>query len=208
MKIDFKVGFIVRIDKKQLKDEQEQRETKGMKIMQDIYNQVYRDLEYVTRSKLKQDLDYYLRNPIRQINQQNSKLMEVCAHPFRKCLFLLTNVAKQDRTFQQYLKEMAFDFMNYYMIYEIDIDSNPELLKVIGARDKKAQLIVYNQRSGEYTKLGKKITKSLIHQFVKANIKNDKRLKKYDAAQLSQLQVKSIQRKEVKDQEEGPSEEL
>lgn len=33
MKIDFKVGFIVRIDKKQLKDEQEQRETKGMKIM-------------------------------------------------------------------------------------------------------------------------------------------------------------------------------
>ncbi len=76
---------------------------------------------------------------------------------------------------------MAFDFMNYYMIYEIDIDSNPELLKVIGAKDKKAEIVVYNQRLGEYTKLGKKITKSLIQQFVKANLKNDKRLKKYDA---------------------------
>lgn len=67
--------------------------------------------------------------------------------------------------------------------------------------------MVYNQKSGEYTKLGKKITKSLIHQFVKANLKNDKRLKKYDAAELSQLHVKSIERKEAKDDEE-PSEEL
>ena len=40
----------------------------------------------------------------------------------------MTNLGKQDRTFQLYLKELAFDYMNSFILYEVDIDSNPELL--------------------------------------------------------------------------------
>ena len=47
-----------------------------------------------------------------------------------------------------------------------------------GIKDNKADLIVYNHRGENFVKLGRKITKNLISQFVKANLKNDKRLKK------------------------------
>ncbi len=60
----------------------------------------------------------------------------------------MTNLGKQDRTFQQYLKELAFDYMNSFTLYEVDIESNPELLKAIGGiKDKKADLISYNPRT-------------------------------------------------------------
>lgn len=68
-------------------------------------------------------------------------------HPIKKCLFLITNLGKKDRTFQQYLKEIAFDYMNSLSIYQVDIDSNPELIKAIGGiKDKKADLLAFNPK--------------------------------------------------------------
>lgn len=52
--------------------------------------------------------------------------------------FLIANLNKNDRTFQTYLKEITFDYMSSFSIYEIDIDSNPEFIKAIGGiKDKK-----------------------------------------------------------------------
>lgn len=111
----------------------------------------------------------------------------------------MTNLGKQDRTFQLYLKELAFDYMNSFILYEVDIDSNPELLKSIGGiKDKKADLIVYNPRSQEYTRLNKKVTKNLIAQFLKANLKDDKRLKKENGEELSKVIIRRRRNKEEK----------
>lgn len=69
--------------------------------------------------------------------------------------------------------------MNNFIIYELDIEKNTDFVKFIGGiKDKKAQLIVYIPRSEEIVRLNKKITKNIIGQFMKANLKNDKRLKK------------------------------
>jgi len=39
--------------------------------------------------------------------------------------------------------------MNSFIVYEIDIEINPELLQIVGSgKDKKADLIVYYPRSG------------------------------------------------------------
>ena len=81
--------------------------------------------------------------------------------------------------------------MNSFIVYEIDIEINPELLQIVGSgKDKKADLIVYYPRSGQFTKLNKKITKNLIRQFFKANLKNDKRLKKQENKNLSEIAIK------------------
>jgi hypothetical protein len=39
------------------------------------------------------ELDTYINNPIGQIKQE-AALSQICAHPFKKCLFLVTNVLK------------------------------------------------------------------------------------------------------------------
>ena len=42
----------------------------------------------------------------------------------------------------------------------------------------KQNLVVFSSKTMEYTRLDKKITKGLIEKFLKANLHNDKRLKK------------------------------
>lgn len=52
MKIDFKIGFVVRTEGGR-ESEDGNRETKGMKFVTDEYNQIYRELDYATRMHLK-----------------------------------------------------------------------------------------------------------------------------------------------------------
>jgi len=115
----------------------------------------------------------------------------ICSHPFKKCLFLIANLNKNDRTFQTYLKEITFDYMSSFSIYEIDIDSNPEFIKAIGGiKDKKADILAYNPRTRQYTRLNKKVTKNLISEFIKAYLREDKRLKYEEGDKLDIITIR------------------
>lgn len=61
MSIDFAVGFIVRLEEVE-KGGKRVPESKGLKISEDRYDTVYRDLDYITRLKIKQTLDNFLAN--------------------------------------------------------------------------------------------------------------------------------------------------
>lgn len=92
--------------------------------------------------------------------------------------------------------------MNSFTLYEVDIESNPELLKAIGGiKDKKADLISYNPRTQQYTRLNRKVTKNLIAQFLKANLKDDKRLKKENGEVLGKVFIKRRKTQTSKKQE-------
>ena len=71
--------------------------------------------------------------------------------------------------------------MNYieaYIFYEVDINSNTDLMEEMGVKGK-ANLVVFYPRTSEYVRLDKKVTKGLIAKFMKANLSNDKRLKRH-----------------------------
>lgn len=103
---------------------------------------------------------------------------------------MIANLNKNDRTFQTYLKEITFDFMSSFSIYEMDINSNPEFIKAIGGiKDKKADILAYNPRTRQYTRLNKKVTKNLISEFIKAYLREDKRLKYEDGAKLDMIAI-------------------
>lgn len=70
----------------------------------------------------------------------------------------------------------------------------------MGIKDQKADLIVYNVREKEYTRLNKKITKNLISQFLKANLKKDKRLKKEKTEGLGSIIIKRVGKYEETDE--------
>lgn len=61
-------------------------------------------------------------------------------------------------------------------------------------KDNKADLVVFSYRQNEYTRLNRKLTRSLISQFIKANLKNDRRLKKNDASLLGEVKIKSVKK--------------
>jgi hypothetical protein len=61
-------------------------------------------------------------------------------------------------------------------------------------KDNKADLVVFSYRQNEYTRLNRKLTRSLISQFIKANLKNDRRLKKNDANLLGEVKIKSVKK--------------
>ena len=85
--------------------------------------------------------------------------------------------------------------MNSFIIYQIDISSNPQFVSAIGGmKDNKADLVVFSYRQNEYTRLNRKLTRSLISQFIKANLKNDRRLKKNDASLLGEVKIKSVKK--------------
>ena len=71
----------------------------------------------------------------------------------------------------------------------MDIESNAELAETLGV-GKKADIVVFNPRSQEYTRLVRKVTKGLIDQFLKANKKNDKRLKKIKLEGVDTLTIR------------------
>lgn len=136
-----------------------------------------------------------MNTPLSQVKAE-VRLQELCNHPTKQCFFLLTNLRRTDRTIQTYIKEEAFNFINSYSFYEIDYSENKDLVKAFGGEPSglKPDLVVYNPRSMEYTRLNKKVSKQLIRQFLKANLIHDTRLAptKIDHATLI---VKPISRK-------------
>lgn len=53
---------------------------------------------------MKEILDEFLENPIKQVESNNPTLAQACFHPTKKCFMLFTNLAKKDRTLQAYTK--------------------------------------------------------------------------------------------------------
>lgn len=41
-------------------------------------------------------------------------LREACFHPSKKCFILLTDLSKKDRTIQDYIKELAINYIANY----------------------------------------------------------------------------------------------
>ena len=63
MNIEFEYGFIVRLEK----NKDDKKESAGVKLSSLDYSLVYKDLDYATRIKMKEILDDFMDNPIKQV---------------------------------------------------------------------------------------------------------------------------------------------
>ena len=71
-------------------------------------------------------MNRFMENPITQVKHPG-KLTEHCYHPTKKCFLLFTDLSKKDRTLQAYVKEIAMNYIEAYIFYEVDINANTEL---------------------------------------------------------------------------------
>jgi hypothetical protein len=120
----------------------------------------------LARVKAKEIVDDFMDNPIKPVPSTTS-LEGLCG--VRKCALLLTPPGKKDRTAFEYLQEVAVNFINEYLFYEVELGCNPELEEAA----KKSSLLVYHPKSKQYLALKAKLSKSTFEKFLKANINSE-----------------------------------
>ena len=144
-KISFKIkdGLIVGL----LMDNKIQMKTmKAANLPNVRYSSIYESFSQVVKQKITEKIVNFLSNPLRKV-EGSINLQELCDHPTKNCGFLLIDMNKKDRTIAGYIKNAAFDYINSLDIYEIDFNSNKELVSAFGGeKDQKSDLVIYNPR--------------------------------------------------------------
>ena len=101
----------------------------------------------------------------------------MCAYPFKKCVLLFADSTKPDRTAYDYLKEVAKNYINEYLFFEIDLVCNPHFKDEIQNLKKTSNgLVVYHPRVNKYVYLKAKLSKTTFQRFLKANIGDQSKL--------------------------------
>ncbi len=101
----------------------------------------------------------------------------ICSHPNKRCALLFTNGAKQDRTAYEYLAEIAINFINDYEFLEIDLNCNKHFEdEISNLKSQHGGLVVYHPRKKSYVSLKARLSKSVFDKFLKANLRDNKKL--------------------------------
>lgn len=88
-------------------------------------------------------------------------MKDLCSYPFKKCVFLFTDSTKPDRTAYDYLKEVAKNYINEYVFYEVDLVCNDHFKEEIQTLKKTSNgLVVYHPRVNQYVYLKAKLSKT------------------------------------------------
>lgn len=118
----------------------------------------------------------FKKQPIRQV-EKSDKLESICSLPSKKCALLFTHGLKKDRTAYEYLQEVAINFINEYEFYEVDLSCNSHFLAEIPAlKANYGGLVVYHPSKKSFVSLKAKLSKSTFEKFLKANLRDNKKL--------------------------------
>lgn len=79
--------------------------------------------------KVKEIIDDFIDKPVKDLDQA-SIIQELCAQPYKKCIFFF-NKDLTDKTKRQYLELEAVHYSNDYKLYEVDLSCNNHLFEEI-----------------------------------------------------------------------------
>ena len=126
--------------------------------------------------KSSEIVEDFRKQPIRQV-EKSDKLESICSLPSKKCALLFTHGGKKDRTAYEYLEEIAINFINEYEFYEVDLTCNSHFQKEIASlKGNYGGLVVYHPSKKSFVSLKAKLSKSTFEKFLKANLRDNKKL--------------------------------
>jgi hypothetical protein len=121
---------------------------------------------------------------------------------------LFTHGNKKDRTAVEYLEEIAINFINEYEFYEIDLSCNSQFVSEIPSlKANYGGLVVYHSKKGSYVSLKAKLSKSTFEKFLRANLRDNKKLPFHEFKD-SDIKVSSCNQKQKATSERTESDSL